>query len=119
VALAGADTAFHRRYGLYLQYAAVATMPYFYEERLQVLFPGAYTRLRLLIPDPIDLALSKLSRNTEIDRADVRHLTADPAFDLGALEEPYRAELRPYLHGDLRRHDATVDLWCEMVREAR
>lgn len=118
VALAGAGTALHRRYGLYLQYATVAMMPYHYEERLQVLFPGVFTRLRLLIPDPIDLALSKLSRNTEIDRADVLHLAADPAFDLAALEQRYRSELRAYLHGDLRRHDATIDLWREMVRAA-
>ena len=119
VALAGPGTALHHRHGLYLQYAAVVSMPYQYEERLQVLYPGAFTRLRLLIPDPLDLALSKLSRNTEIDRADVMHLAAATAFDLSALRERYRTESRPYLHGDLRRHDATIDLWCEMVGDAR
>jgi hypothetical protein len=60
----------------------------------------------------------KLSRNTEIDRADVLHLAADPAFDLAALEQRYWSELRAYLHGDLRRHDAAIDLWREMVRAA-
>jgi len=41
-----------------------------------------------LIPDPLDLALSKLSRNTEVDRADVVHLAAAPAAATCAAARP-------------------------------
>ena len=38
------------------------------------MFPGAYRNLHLMALDPYDLALSKLERNSQKDRDDVRFL---------------------------------------------
>jgi uncharacterized nucleotidyltransferase DUF6036 len=52
----------------------VATVPDIYEERLTEIAPGSFKHLRLFALDPYDLALSKLERNTQRDKDDVRHL---------------------------------------------
>jgi hypothetical protein len=48
-------------------------VPEDYEERLTEMFPGAYEHLRSCARDPYDLALSKLERNIQRDRDDVKH----------------------------------------------
>ena len=117
IELAGAGTELHKQFGLYLQYAVVATLPYCYEDRLRPLYKSGLERIRLLVPDPIDLALTKVERNTETDRADILHLAALDEFDVAELARRYRDELRPYLHGPVLKHDATIDLWSEMITE--
>ncbi|MGH9967914.1 MAG: DUF6036 family nucleotidyltransferase [Pyrinomonadaceae bacterium] len=72
--LAGQGSELHRKHKVYLQLVGVATVPDSYEERLTEIFPGTLKRFRLLALDPYDLALSKLERNTQRDRDDVRHL---------------------------------------------
>ncbi|MGI8835129.1 MAG: DUF6036 family nucleotidyltransferase [Pyrinomonadaceae bacterium] len=73
--------------------------------------------LRLTL-DPYDLALSKLERNTQRDRDDVRHLARTVPFDLGVLRERYQKELRPDL-GNPEREDLTLQLWREAIEEER
>src|ERR1700688_4370047 len=69
---AGKDSELHKKYGVYLDLVAVASCPCDCEERLTDMFPGTYQHLRLLALDPYDLALTKLARNIERDRGDVK-----------------------------------------------
>ena len=82
------------------------------------MFPGAFQNLRLLTLDPYDLALTKLERNIERDRSDVRFLARAIPFDIGLLRERYQTELRPYL-GNPKREDLTLKLWIEAIEEDR
>lgn len=84
-----------RKYGVYLDRVTVAQPPYEYESRLQEMFPGTFRYLRLMALDPYDLALTKLERNIERDRNDVRYLARTVPFDLGLLRGRYQTELRP------------------------
>lgn len=118
MSLAGQGSELHRKHKLYLQLVGVATVPDGYEERLIEIFPGAFKRLRLLALDPYDLALSKIERNTQRDRDDVRHLARTVPFDLDVLNERYQMELRPYL-GNPEREDLTLKLWIEAIKEER
>lgn len=64
----------HKKYKIYLDPVGVAHVPENYEERLTQIFPGTFAHLRLCALDPYDLALSKLERNIQRDRDDVKHL---------------------------------------------
>ena len=110
--LAGKDSALHHKYGLYLQHVGVATPPEDYESRLRRLFPGRFKNLRLMGLDPYDLALSKLERNTPIDREDVKYLCKAIPLDPSVLRARYEKELRPNL-GNPNRDDLTLKLWLE------
>lgn len=110
--LAGAQSALARKYGVYTQYTAVDSMPENYEDRLMELFPGHFANLRLFIPDPYDLVLSKLCRNIQRDREDVAFLAETKHLDPDMLRERYK-ELIPNLIGPQNRHDATLEFWVE------
>jgi hypothetical protein len=69
------------------------------------MFPGAFQNLRLMALDPYDLALTKLERNIERDRSDVRYLARAIPFDLELLRDRYQQELRPYLGTETRGSD--------------
>ena len=116
---AGRNSALHRKHKLYVQVVTVATLPESYAARLTEMFPGVFRRIRLLVLDPYDLALSKLSRNLELDLDDVKHLAKVRGLDLGVLESRYRHELRPYVFGPVERHDRTLALWIDTIREDR
>ena len=107
-----------QKYGVYLDRVTVAQAPYEYESRLAEMFPGAFQNLRLMALDPYDLALTKLERNIERDRSDVRYLARTIPFDLALLRERYERELRPYL-GNPKREDLTLKLWMEAIEEDR
>ena len=96
----------------------VATVPESYEARLQPLFPNRFTHLRLFALDPYDLVLAKLERNSEVDRDDVRLLARAVPLEVNVLRRRYLQELRPLL-GTAAREDLTLDLWAEMIAEAR
>jgi hypothetical protein len=116
--LAGKGSELHRRYGIYLDFVTVATVPEDYDRRLTEMFPGAFRHLRLLAFDPYDLALAKLERNIQRDRDDVKHLARTIPFDLEALKDRYLRELRPLL-GNPDREDLTLRLWVEAIEEDR
>ena len=107
-----------KKYGIYLERFTVTQPPYEYESRLHEMFPGAFQHLRLMALDPYDLALTKLERNIERDRSDVRYLARTIPFDLDLLRERYHQELRPYL-GNPKREDLTLQLWIEAIEEDR
>jgi hypothetical protein len=109
----------HRKYAVYIDVVTVVQPPYNYEDRLVEMFAGTFKNLHLMALDPYDLALTKLPRNIERDREDVRSLARFASFDLGVLEQRYTTELREYLTGPHEREDRTLRLWREMIEEDR
>lgn len=116
--LAGQGSTLHKKYKVYLQVVGVAQVPDNYEDRLKEMFQGSFNHLRLFGLDPYDLALSKLERNTQRDRDDVKHLARTLPLDLKVLQERYQKELRPDL-GNQDREDLTLKLWIEIIEEQR
>lgn len=108
----------YKKHGIYLDRVTVAQPPYEYESRLQEMFPGTFRHLHLMALDPYDLALTKLERNIERDRNDVRYLARTVPFDLELLRERYRTEQFPYL-GNPKREDLTLQLWIDAIEEER
>jgi hypothetical protein len=106
----------HRKHRIYLDRVAVAVIPENYEDRMIEMFPGTYRHLSLMALDPYDIALSKLERNSQKDRDDVRFLSRSIPFDLTTLQQRYEAELRWQL-GRPDREDLTMQLWMEMLSE--
>lgn len=108
----------HKKYKVYLDRVGVAKVPENYEDRLTEIFPKVFKHLRLLAMDPYDLALSKLERNIQRDRDDVKYLAKTVPLDLEVLKERYRKELRWQL-GNPEREDLTLRLWIEAIEEER
>lgn len=97
----------------------IATVPQHYRNRLKELFADAFEHLRLLVFDPYDLALSKLERNIDRDREDVRRLARNASFSVDELRHRYESELRPFLKGRTSWLDGTLEMWSEMIEEQR
>lgn len=116
--LGGRGGPLHKKYLVYLDRVAIAAYPENYEERLTEMFPGAFEHLRLMALDPYDLALSKLERNSQKDRDDIRFLAGSIPFDLGILRDRYATEMRWQL-GVPTREDLTLQLWIEAIAEDR
>ena len=114
--LAGKNSELHQRYGVYLDLVAIVTLPEDYEERVTEIFAGTFKHLRLYALDPYDIALTKLERNIQRDRDDVKYLARKIPLDLNVLKERYEKELRVYL-GNPDREDNTLRLWIEMIEE--
>jgi hypothetical protein len=111
--IAGVDSALAKKHRVHVQHVGVASLPDSYAERLTEISPMSLRRLRLFALEPHDLALSKLTRNSPIDRNDVARLAKAVPLDAGVLRARYRAELRPIIIGDPERHDRTLDMWIE------
>ncbi|MBI4637223.1 MAG: hypothetical protein HY727_12810 [Candidatus Rokubacteria bacterium] len=111
--IAGQESALAKKHRLYLQHVGLASLPESYAERLTELFQSAFQRLRLFALDPHDLALSKLARNSPIDREDVAQLASAVPLDPALLRTRYERELRPILIGDREWHDQTLAMWIE------
>lgn len=103
---------------MYLDLVGVAPLPEDYESRLTEIFPGAFKKVRLLALDPYDIALSKLERNTQRDRDDVKYLARRLPMDLTLLALRYEEELKPIL-GNPDREGLTLRLWIEAIEEER
>ena len=108
--------ALHKKYRIYLDHVGVAHVPENYEDRLTEIFPKAFKHLCLLALDPYDLALSKLERNIQRDRDDVKHLARTVPLDPEVLKYRYQKELRWQL-GNPEREDLTLQLWIEAIQE--
>lgn len=111
--MAGQASNLARKYKVYVHRAAVASLPMNYEERMRELFAGHFRNIRLCVLDPYDLVLSKLSRNADRDREDVKYLAQTQKLDAAILRDRYVTELRPALIGPLERHDKTLEFWLE------
>ena len=118
-AIAGPESALARRYRVHFQHVTVASLPESYAERLTELFPDRFGNLRLFVLDPHDLALSKLARNSPVDRDDVAHLARTVPLDPDVLRRRYRQDLRPLVIGDRERHDRTLEMWIQSYFPSR
>src|SRR5437867_2936229 len=105
--LAAPGSPLARKHGLYFQHVTVASLPASHGDRPTALFPGQLRHLTLLALDPHALALSKLGRDSPVDREDVAHLARTVPLDPGLLRTRYERELRPITIGNLARLDAT------------
>ena len=102
-----------KKYHLYVQHVGVASLPESYVERLIELLPSRFEKLRLLVLEGHDLALSKLARNSPVDREDVAHLIKVVPLDRKILRTRYKKELRPNIIGDPEIHDRTLQMWID------
>jgi Nucleotidyltransferase of unknown function (DUF6036) len=102
-----------RKHKVHVHHAAVTTLPENYAERMKETFPGHFKKIHLFVLDPYDLILSKLSRNIERDRDDVKHLSRTLHLDGDVLKERYYSELRHSLIGPVEWHDQTLAFWLE------
>ena len=117
VELGGDGSPLHNKYKVCLHAVTVANVPCDYETRLAELYPGAYRNIRLLVLDPYDLALSKLSRNIQRDRDDVRYLIKSVPLDRHILKARYEEELRPVYVGNIDEVELSIKLWLEAFYE--
>ena len=114
MAVAGEGSPFAVRHKVYLQYVAIQSFPENYENRLTGMLQGWFKNLVLLALDPYDLILTKLARNSPIDREDVRFLAGSLRLRPEILRERYQKEMRnTNLIGDIRSHDLTLKFWIE------
>jgi hypothetical protein len=58
------------------------------------MFPRSFEPLRLFALDPYDLALSKLERNEQLDRDDVKYLARTIPLDITVLQHRYHRPIR-------------------------
>lgn len=114
--IAGRDSQLAKKYKVYFQRVTVTNLPEDYDARLTEMFPGRFKNLRLYVPDPYDLMLSKLERNSGKDRDDAAYLFRTQKLDPKILQERYQKELRPNL-GVPNREDLTLKLWLDMFHE--
>jgi Nucleotidyltransferase of unknown function (DUF6036) len=110
--LAGEGSALAQKHKLRVHHVTIITMPENWEDRLVEMFPGNFQKLRLYAPDPYDLILSKLERNSSKDRDDTQYLARSCDLKPKILRERYEKEMRPYLANEAR-HDLTLKLWIE------
>jgi hypothetical protein len=111
--IAGPRSDLARKYKVHVQHTGVESIPENYANRLTELHAGRFKKIRLFVPDPYDLVLSKLSRNNGRDREDVAYLAKTKQLDPVVLRERYEKELRSILIGPPSRHDRTVEFWVE------
>jgi Nucleotidyltransferase of unknown function (DUF6036) len=111
--LAGQGSALARKCKVHIQRAAVATVPESYEDRLIELFPGHFKNIRLYVLEVYDLVLSKLSRNVDRDREDVKHLAQTFSLDANTLRRRYHDEMRALVLGNAKEQDDALDLWID------
>jgi hypothetical protein len=108
----------HRKYGVYLDLVGVIdAYPDDYQARLTEMYPAQLEHIRLLAAEAHDLALMKLGRNIERDRADVKFLARKRFITREELRRRYEKEMRPYIALPEERSDPVVELWVEMIRE--
>jgi hypothetical protein len=114
----------HSKYKLYIDPVTVAIFPENYRDRLTEIFAGAYKNMHIQVLDPYDVALTKLGRNNQKDRDDLRFLARAIPFDIETLKERYLVELQWQFGDGLRygpryRADRDIGEWIEMIREDR
>ncbi len=112
-ALAGPDSMLANKHKLHLHHFPAISLPEDYATRLSEMVPGQFKNLHLYAPDPYDLILSKLERNSQKDRDDVAFLAESLHLSPEVLRERYKKELRPYLANEAR-HDLTLKLWLNV-----
>ena len=118
--LAGEGSSLHKRFRVYLQPVGIAIYPEDYEQRLIRMWPKAeFERVRLFALEPHDLALTKIERNSDVDRQDVVALARAGLIDAATLRTRYDKEFRPNIAAGVEKVDLTIYLWTSMISEVR
>jgi hypothetical protein len=116
--LGGEGSDLHKRFNVRLHPVAIATYPEDYKSRLIPIWESLGLKdIRLFMLEPHDLALTKLERNGDVDRQDVQALARLGLIDPAVLKHRYLTEFRPNLVAGVERHDLTLELWIDMIRE--
>ena len=71
--------------------------------------PLPYERLQIAVPDPYDLVLSKLTRNSPKDRDDVKHVAVERQLSFATLMGRFETEMDWIPNAE--RHRTTLNLW--------
>ena len=112
---AGLGSDLHRRFKVYVQPVPIVTYPEDYEMRIARMWPNfKLEHLRLFALEAHDLALTKLERNSDVDRQDIVDLAGAGHLDPATLRDRYLKEFRPNLVSGIQKHDLTLELWIEM-----
>lgn len=110
--IAGKTSELARRYKVFIHSAgAIVDLPEGYEDRL-VNIPLPYKRLQIAVPDPYDLVLSKLTRNSPKDREDVKHVAELRQLLFATVMERFETEMDWIPNAE--RHRTTLDLWRQL-----
>jgi Nucleotidyltransferase of unknown function (DUF6036) len=110
-AAAGRGSALHGTHRVFIDQVGVANFPDEYESRLRRAWP-VWKKLRLWIPEPHDLALTKLERSNERDIRDVMFLAQAGLIDQDMLIARFEREMEPYLVGPTPTwHRTTLNMW--------
>lgn len=89
----------------------MVNFPDTYESRLQRAWP-IWPNLRLWIPEPHDLALTKLERSNERDIRDVMFLAQAGLINRDTLIKRFESEMESYLTGPTPTwHRTTLNMW--------
>jgi hypothetical protein len=108
----------HQKHRVYLDpIGVIEAYPEDYETRLTEMYPAELKHIRLLALEAHDLALTKLGRNIERDREDVKFLARENFIRPEELSRRYEDEMRPYIAEPERRTDPVLALWIDMIRE--
>lgn len=112
--IAGMESKLSRKHGVFVHGAGHIEMPINYEERLQEM-DLRLKYLRLFAPDPYDLLLSKMLRNSGKDREDAKFLIAKLSLRFGIFKQRFDEEMdwvsnRPY-------RETTLRLWKDFFLE--
>jgi hypothetical protein len=113
--LAGLSSDLHRRFGVYLQPVRIVAYPEDYTSRLVRMWPAErFDHLELFALEAYDLALTKLERNSDVDRQDVQALAKAGFINEVELRRRYEREYRPNLAAGEKALDLTLQLWVDM-----
>lgn len=112
--LAGKGSKLSKKHGVYLQnVSSFAEIPDGYEQRLTEL--AAFSHLRVLAPDAIDLLLSKLGRNSPKDREDVRFVAEKANLKFEDVKARFDKEMKPWIP-NVDRHELTLEVvWRDLL----
>lgn len=111
--IAGRGSALHSKYRIYVDQVRVANYPADYELRLIRAFP-AWSRIRLWVLEPHDLALTKLERSIERDIRDVIFLAQAGLIQRDTLIQRFQQEFEPYIVGPTPTwHRTTLQMWID------
>jgi hypothetical protein len=113
--IAGRGSPLAKKYKVSLQRVTVTDLPEEYETRLTEIFLNRFKKLRFFAPDPYDLILSKLCRNSPKDRDDAAYLFHKLELKAQILRERYQREFRPNLALP-EREDLTLKLWIDIFQ---
>lgn len=114
--IAGERSPLAKKYKVFIHAVGICDFPENYEERLEHL-DLKLRWLHLWALEPYDLALSKLGRNSQKDRDDVRFIAGKLGLQFETLYARWEKEMKPFMIGRTEWHDQTLrQVWREYFK---